>query len=189
MSGCIECPSSDHCNTCGKHDPADSEMTRVKEFWTIIDKVLKHVPQTLATEARLIAAIGLQAAVRIGHRQAADWLQAERGRAEALAWPDFEAIRNLLEDQTGDNAACMVRSVVEAAQKRTRPPAGRCCWWIRAEAPRLPKPSNAPVVGPRQGISFSNSSRSAGFCSRALSMATRSNSRWEGLAWSPNHLL
>ena len=36
MSGCIECPSSDHCNTCGKHDPADSEMTRVKEFWTII---------------------------------------------------------------------------------------------------------------------------------------------------------
>ena len=109
MSGCIECPSSDHCNTCGKHDPADSEMTRVKEFWTIIDKVLKHVPQTLATEARLIAAIGLQAAVRIGHRQAADWLQVERGRAEALAWPDFEAIcdepqvdeaiRNLLEDQ------------------------------------------------------------------------------------------
>jgi hypothetical protein len=86
MSGCIECPSSDRCNTCGKHDPADSEMTRVKEFWTIIDKVLKHVPQTLATEARLIAAIGLQAAVRIGRRQATDWLQA--GGAAQVQYTD-----------------------------------------------------------------------------------------------------
>ena len=50
----------------------------------------------------------------------------------------------------------------------------------------MPRPDTSQ---PDSRSSFSSSSKSAGFCARALSMATRSNSRWDGFAWSPSHLL
>lgn len=50
-----------------------------------------------------------------------------------------------------------------------------------------------PVVGSEQGgirpVLVIQNDVGNHFCSKALSMATRSNSRWEGLTWSPNHLL
>ena len=182
---CLDCPKSDQCGTCGKLDPADADMVRIKDFWTAIDRALAHVPTSIAVETRLSAAIGLQAAVRIGQGRLADlvstsareslkdpepigdtpltpflkktnkecrewmekfyvpeaidrhflvslwaWQEQERRYAASapvapLEWPDFEkirdsesvdeCIRNLLEDQTGDNATCLVREVITQA--------------------------------------------------------------------------